>query len=95
MPSIVPNTLSPDTRTRVSRSQAEDAFLQKGNLNELSLGVHGHLPGDPRIQAIFMAIGPDVPRRKAGTASMIDVTPTVLRLLSASRPASVIGRALF
>ncbi len=95
VPVIIPSTLSPDARARVSRSPAERQFLEKGQHNELSLGVHGHRPGDPRIQAIFYAVGPDVPRRKLGTVQMIDVAPTVLRLLRVPAPTFMTGRALF
>jgi len=74
VPVIVPSTLSPDARERVSRSAAERLFLEKGGLNELSAGVHGHRPGDPRTQAIFYAIGPDVPRgRKLAPSRWVDV----------------------
>lgn len=95
VPVIVPSTLSPDTRRRVSRSPAEEQFLAKGGLNELSAGVHGHRPGDPRSQAIFYAIGPDVPRRKLGVVEMVDVAPTVLRMLHVAAPSSMVGRALW
>lgn len=95
VPVIVPSTLSPDTRARISRSPAERQFLEKGGLNELSLGVHGHRPGDPRTQAIFYAIGPDVPRRKLGVVEMVDVAPTVLRVLHVAVPESMVGRALW
>jgi len=95
VPVIVPSTLSPDARARVSRSPAERQFLEKGGHNELSAGVHGHRPGDPRIQAIFYATGPDVPRRKLGTVAMVDVAPTVLRLLKIAPPPFMVGRSLF
>jgi predicted AlkP superfamily pyrophosphatase or phosphodiesterase len=95
VPVIVPNTLSPDARARVSRSAEERQFLEKGGHNELSAGVHGHLPGDPRTQAIFFAAGPDVPRRKVGTVEMIDVAPTVLRMLGVARPSFMTGRAVW
>ena len=94
VPVIVPSTLSPETRARISRSPAEEAFLKKGGANELSAGVHGHLPGDRRTQAIFYAIGPDVPRKHAGTITMIDVAPTVLELLGVPRPSYMTGRAV-
>lgn len=92
VPVIVPSTLSPETRARVSRSPAEEAFLKKGGANELSAGVHGHQPGDRRTQAIFYAIGPDVPHKRTGTITMIDVAPTVLQLLGVPRPPYMTGR---
>jgi predicted AlkP superfamily phosphohydrolase/phosphomutase len=95
VPVIVPSTLSPDVRARVSRSPAERQFLEKGQHNELSAGVHGHRPGDPRTQAIFYAIGPNVPHRKLGTVEMVDVAPTVLRLLHVPAPSFMVGRPLF
>jgi predicted AlkP superfamily phosphohydrolase/phosphomutase len=95
VPIIVPATLSPDTRVRVSRSAAEAAFLRKGSNNEVSLGVHGHRPGDPRSQAIFYAIGPDVPRKRAGTVPMTAVAPTVLRLLHVPRPSFMQAEAVW
>ena len=95
VPAIVPNTVSPDARQRVSRSPAEQRFLETGGLNELRPGVHGHRPGDPRMQAIFYAMGPSVPRLRAPTASMTDVAPTVLRLLNVTPPPFMSGRAVF
>jgi predicted AlkP superfamily phosphohydrolase/phosphomutase len=95
VPMIVPSTLSPATRARVSRSPAEEAFLKRGFANELSAGVHGHQPGDRRTQAIFYAIGPDVPRKRAGTITMIDVAPTVLQLLGVPRPSYMTGHPVF
>lgn len=95
VPSIVPSTLSPDARKRLSRSPAEERFLEKGFHNELSAGVHGHRPGDPRTQAIFYAIGPDVPRRRLGTVAMVDVAPTVLRLMGVPLPSHMVGRPLW
>ena len=95
VPVIVPSTLSPETRKRVSRSPAEEAFLKKGFANELSAGVHGHQPGDRRTQAIFYAIGPDVPHKRTGTITMIDVAPTILQLLGVPRPSYMTGRPVF
>jgi len=95
VPTVVPSTLSPDARARVSRSPAERQFLEKGNHNELSAGVHGHRPGDPRSQAIFYAIGPAVPRAKGRVAAMVDVAPTVLRALGVPVPSFMEGRPLF
>jgi predicted AlkP superfamily phosphohydrolase/phosphomutase len=95
VPVIVPSTLSPDARKRVSRSRAEERFLERGGLNELSAGVHGHRPGDPRMQAIFYAIGPDVPRRRLGTVAMVDVAPTVLRVMGVAVPSFMAGRPIW
>lgn len=93
VPVFVTSTLSPDVRKRVSRSPAEEEFLLKGSNNEMSLGVHGHRPGDPRTQAIFYAFGSGVPRKKVGVVSMIDVAPTVLQLLGVPRPGTMKGKA--
>ena len=95
VPTFVRNTLSPDARERLSRSPAEERFLEAGALNELSLGVHGHPPGDPRTQALFMTVGPGVPHRHVGTVEMTDVAPTVLALLGISRPSSMTGRRIW
>ena len=94
VPQIVPATLSPDTRARVSRTTAEQQFLEKGSANELSIGVHGHRPGDPRTQAIFYAIGPDIPRRRRGRIAMIDIAPTVLQLLQIPQPSYMTGKSV-
>jgi predicted AlkP superfamily phosphohydrolase/phosphomutase len=93
VPHIVPSTLSPDVRARVSRSPAEQQFLEKGAHNELSIGVHGHRPGDPRIGAIFYAIGPDIPRKRVGRLEMIDVAPSVLQLLRIAQPSFMRGKS--
>ena len=95
VPDTVPSTLSPDVRRRISQSSAEASFLESGGFNEVSLGVHGHRPGDPRLQAWFMAIGPGVPHRRTGVVQMIDVTPTVLSLLGVAAPTSVSGHAIW
>ena len=57
--------------------------------------MHGHQPGDPRTQAIFYAIGPDVPRLKLPTIEMVDVAPTVLRILGIPAPGFMTGRPVF
>lgn len=93
VPPVVPNTLSPDTRKRVSRSPAEEAFLAAGGLNELSPGVHGVPAADPDIRAFFHAIGPRIPRRRIGRIEMIDVTPTVLDILGVPKPSNLAGRS--
>ncbi|MFL5613554.1 MAG: alkaline phosphatase family protein [Gemmatimonadaceae bacterium] len=93
VPAIIPNTLSPDTRARVASTPAMLRFMEGGNANELSLGVHGYLPGDDRLQAFFLAIGPHVPRRADRVRPMIDVAPTVLRVLGLEAPGFMKGRA--
>jgi hypothetical protein len=95
VPTTVSNTLSPDVRRGISRTPAEERFLASGGLNELSIGVHGHRPADLRLQATFMAMGPGVPHRRVGVVRMVDVTPTVLRLLGVAAPPSVSGRAIW
>lgn len=94
VPTIIPATLSPDVRKRVSRSPAEEAFLEKGGHNELSIGIHGHRPKDPRTEAIFYAIGPNIPHRRTGRVSIIDVAPTVLRLLHVPQPPTMKGKSV-
>jgi predicted AlkP superfamily phosphohydrolase/phosphomutase len=95
VPLFVPNTLSADTRKRVSRSPAEESFLRAGRHNELSLGVHGQYPGDPRIQAVLYAIGPHVPHATTGVVPMIDIAPSVLWLLDIKPPSYMTGRNIF
>ena len=95
VPPIVPNTLSPDVRRRISRSPAEKRFLENGGLNELSLGIHGHRPDDQRTQAWFMAIGPEVPHRRIGVVHLVDVAPTALRLLGIEPPRTMSGRPIW
>lgn len=95
VPVFVPTTLTADARRRISRSPAEQRFLEGGGLNELGNGVHGHVAGDPRLQAIFMALGPRVPHRRIGRIAAVDVMPTVLSLLGLEAPPYVIGRPAF
>jgi predicted AlkP superfamily phosphohydrolase/phosphomutase len=95
LPTFAPNTLNPATRARLARTPAEAAFLADGRYNEISLGVHGHRPGDPRLQAVFMAVGPHVPHLAGGVRDMVDVAPTVLELLGIPRPAHMAGHAPF
>lgn len=95
VPWFVPSSLSPDARQRISRSPEEERFLADGGLNELSLGIHGARPADPDVRAMFLAIGPDVPRARRGIVAMTDVAPTVLGLLGVPSPAWVTGRKVF
>jgi hypothetical protein len=90
---IVPNTMTPEGRGDL-RPDAQQ-FLAAGGLNETSPGVHGHLAGHRRIESIFYAAGPNVPRIKLGRVSVVDIAPTVAALLNISPPRDAQGRALW
>jgi predicted AlkP superfamily pyrophosphatase or phosphodiesterase len=50
-------------------------------------GAHGYRPGEPRMAALFAAVGRGVPAGLAlGEVRSIDVAPTVLRLLGVPAP---------
>jgi hypothetical protein len=60
------------------------------------LGAHGFAPTRTDMQAVFIAAGPGFPRhQRVGMASLIDIAPTVARLLSISPPAQSRGKSLF
>jgi predicted AlkP superfamily pyrophosphatase or phosphodiesterase len=51
-------------------------------------GTHGAHPGDPSMQASFLAIGGRIMQRDLGTIRMIDIAPTVAHWLGVSLPAA-------
>lgn len=52
-------------------------------------GVHGDLPTDPAMNAVFMVAGPGIAAgRNLGRIKMVDVAPTVAGLLGLSLPAA-------
>lgn len=44
-------------------------------------GMHGFLPGDPLLEASFVAYGPGISQRHLGPHHLVDVTPTVAHIL--------------
>jgi type I phosphodiesterase/nucleotide pyrophosphatase len=58
-------------------------------------GVHGYRPEEPRMAALFAAVGRGVPAGLAlGDVRSIDVAPTVLALLGIPRPEWMEGRPI-
>lgn len=44
-------------------------------------GMHGHAPGDPQLDASFVAFGAGISARRLPRAKLVDVAPTVAHLL--------------
>lgn len=57
-------------------------------------GQHGFLGSNREIQAIFYAIGPDVPPSHLGMVRHVDVAPTAAALLGIEPPKDNQGRAV-
>ncbi len=58
-------------------------------------GAHGYRTGEPRMAALFAAVGRGVPRGLAlGEVRTLDVAPTVLRLLGIPAPEWMEGRPI-
>jgi predicted AlkP superfamily pyrophosphatase or phosphodiesterase len=69
---------------------AGDAVVEEGPLK----GVHGQLPDDPQMHAIFVASGAGIrPGARLGLVRSVDVAPTAARLLGL-RMENVEGRVL-
>ncbi len=49
--------------------------------SEHTRGMHGFLPGDPLLEASFLAYGPGISERRLGRHRLVDVAPTVAHLL--------------
>ena len=57
--------------------------------------MHGYAPEHPDMAGIFLAIGRGVPAgARLDAVRMIDVAPTVARLLGIEPPRSAEGRAI-
>ncbi|HKA14254.1 MAG TPA: alkaline phosphatase family protein [Myxococcota bacterium] len=74
---------------------SEGLLARAGKLLGASRGVHGYAPEDPDMQGIFLAIGRGVPAgAHPDTVRMIDVAPTVARLLGIGPPRQAEGRPI-
>lgn len=90
---VVPNTTTPEGGDGL-RPDAQE-FLAAGSLNDTSPGVHGYLARHRRIESIFYAAGPGVPRARLGRINVVDIAPTVAALLGIGPPKDAQGRALW
>ncbi len=92
---VVRNAQTADTIRAVATSEADRLFLESGGANETSLGVHGHVARPRTIDAIFMAYGARVPRKRIGRIADIDVLPSVFDLLGIATPDGLEGRSVW
>ncbi len=89
--------LSHPTRTGdlVVRAEPPYTFMSSGILGRGALGMHGYPPEHPDMAAIFLALGRGVPAgAKLDAVRMIDVAPTVARVLGIEPPRNAEGRAI-
>lgn len=93
VPVFVPNSFTKDTFQHLEQPSRE--FLTSGFMNETGLGVHGHLGTNRKMHAIFYAIGPDIPNKKLGAISALDVAPTVSAFLGIEPPHQSQGSVVF
>ena len=93
IPIIVPNSFNSDAYAHLDENVQR--FLSSGFMNETGLGVHGNPGSNREMNAIFYAIGPNIPKEKIDTISALDVTPTIARLLKIKPPKKAKGEAIF
>jgi predicted AlkP superfamily pyrophosphatase or phosphodiesterase len=89
--------LSHPTRTGdlVVRAEPPYRFAKGGLFEPTTRGMHGYAPEHPDMAGIFLALGRGVPAgAKLDAVRMIDVAPTVARLLGIEPPRSAEGRAI-
>jgi predicted AlkP superfamily pyrophosphatase or phosphodiesterase len=79
----------------VVRAEPPYTFAASGAFERAARGMHGYAPDDPDMGAIFLALGRGVPAGVHPEAvRMIDVAPTVARLLGIDPPRQAEGRAI-
>ncbi len=71
------------------------AFLLNGTMNETGRAVHGSLSTIRSGQSIFYAIGPNIPKKKFGTISSLNIAPTVASILGIKPPSNAEAASLF
>jgi predicted AlkP superfamily pyrophosphatase or phosphodiesterase len=81
---LVRNSFDPAMFTQ--ESQATQKFLLNGTMNETGRGVHGNLANMREGQAVFYAIGPQVPKRKIKLMDSLQIAPTVAKILGIKPP---------
>jgi hypothetical protein len=89
--------LAHPTRTGdlVVRAEPPWSFAKGGLLARPARGMHGYAPDHPDMAGILFAIGRGVPAgAKPSQVRMIDVAPTVARLLGIDPPRDAEGRAI-
>jgi predicted AlkP superfamily pyrophosphatase or phosphodiesterase len=89
--------LSHPTRTGdlVVRTEPPYTFATSGPLERAARGMHGYAPEDPDMAGIFLALGRGVPAgARPEAVRMIDVAPTVARLLGIDPPRQAEGSAI-
>ncbi|MEN8182284.1 MAG: alkaline phosphatase family protein, partial [Myxococcota bacterium] len=60
-----------------------------------SFGLHGYRASHPDMHAIFFAMGRGIPAGlEVGAVEVVDVAPTVTRLLALEPPRDAEGRAI-
>ena len=64
-------------------------------MNETGRAVHGSLSTIRSAQSIFYAIGPNIPRKKFGTISSLNIAPTVASILGIKPPRNAEAVSLF
>lgn len=93
LPIIVPNSFNKDSYAHLDKNVQD--FLSGGFMNETGLGVHGNYGNGKEMQAVFYAIGPNIPNVELGSISSLDVTPTVAALLKCDPPSMAKGNNVF
>ncbi|NMC00633.1 MAG: alkaline phosphatase family protein [Thermoanaerobaculaceae bacterium] len=73
-----------------------DVFLPfRSPKKEVLKGMHGYSPSNLNMCGIFLACGDGVPKSKKEEACIVDICPTVLKMLGISENENIDGKALF
>lgn len=93
LPCIIPNSFQKDAYKHLEPEIQK--FLASGFMNETGLGVHGNLGSIREMHAILYAMGPNIPRKKLGEVSALDIAPTLAALLGIDPPKNAEGKIAF
>ncbi len=93
LPTIIPSSFQKDAYQHLSPEIQE--FLESGFMNEIGLGVHGNLGSKREMHAVLYGLGPNIPNKKLGKVSALDITPTLAELLGIAPPKDAKGKPAF
>lgn len=78
-----------------NENQTTKNFLLNGTMNETGRAVHGGLASIRKLQSIFYAIGPNVPKQRLNKISSLQIAASVSKLLGIKAPKNSEGKSVF
>lgn len=90
---LVKNTFDP--ALFAEQTQTIKNFLLTGTMNETGRAVHGNIAKVRQAQAIFYAIGKNVPKKRLSRISALQIAATISKLLMINPPEDAEGKSAF